>query len=273
VWLCSDTTDSDDDFGKNQRGKSGPVCHRHRHAVGGQLARHLITACTREDDLVAEAFSSSEVTLLAAAEMGRRAVACVPHFPLAQHIGSRLRESLPEDKLSGLAMRPCRPDQMARGLADHLERVALVVAAPPPYKVGGRVAKTRTNAGCPACRAEFTRVTEQQLGGFLLASWRVLRRGGHLAVITYARYAGGRLVDPAPQIIRQARMLGFRYSQHVIALRVPVRGDELIVQAGPGEVAQLRDIRSRALPPAVSVHADVCLFTKPAISAGLGGAR
>jgi hypothetical protein len=31
-------------------------------------------------------------------------------------------------------------------------------------------------------------------------------------------------VDPAPQIMRQARVLGFGYSQHVIVLRVPVPG-------------------------------------------------
>jgi hypothetical protein len=277
VWLCSDTIDSNTtgpDAGNNGKNQQAQVCSRHQHAVGRELARHLITACTREGDLVAEAYTSSEATLVAAAELGRRAVACVPHFPLAQHIGSRLRQTLPEDKLAGLAMRACRPDQMSRGLADHLDKVGLVVAAPPPYEVGGRVAKTSASKDCPACRADIWMLTDQQLDGFLLASWRVLRRGGHLAVITCARHEGGRLVDPAPQIIRQARVLGFRYSQHVIALRVPVRGDELIVQAGPAEVAQLRDIRSRALPPAVSVHADVCLFTKPAQGpVGSEGAR
>jgi hypothetical protein len=275
VWLCSDTADANStgDHGKNQRGKTGQVCYRHRQAVGRELARHRITACTLEGDLVAEAYTSSEVTLTAAAELGRRAVACVPHFPLAQHIGTRLRETLTEDKLAALAMRPCRPDQMARGLADQMEKVALVVAAPPPYEVGGRVTKAHANTYCRACRADIWMLTEQQLSGFLLASWRVLRRGGHLAVITCARHEGGRLVDPAPQIIRQARVLGFRYSQHVIALRVPIRGGELVVQAGPSEVAQLRDIRSRALPPAVTVHADVCLLTKPGAPVGSGGAR
>ncbi|TYB40813.1 hypothetical protein FXF69_37990 [Actinomadura chibensis] len=106
-------------------------------------------------------------------------------------------------------------------------------------------------------------LSSEQLGLFLAASWKVLRPGGVLAIATTARHHAGRLIDPAPRIIRQAQGLGFRYVQHVIALRVPVDGDALIVQAGPGDLAQLRDPRSRALPPPVSVHADVCLFLKP----------
>jgi hypothetical protein len=140
-------------------------------------------------------------------------------------------------------------------------------------RAGARVAKTNAGSPCPVCRADIWMYAGQQPGGFLLGSWRLLRRGGHLAVITSARQEGGRLLDPAPQIIRQARALGFRYTQHVIALRVPIRGEELVVQAGPSQVAQLRDIRSRALPPAVSVHADVCLLTKPGTPVGSGGAR
>jgi hypothetical protein len=236
--------------------------------VGGQLARHLITACTQEGDLVAEAFTCSEATLAAAAELGRKAIACVPHPPLAQHIGRRLRETVLVDKLAGLAMRATRPDQMASGLSDHLGKVALVVAAPPPCEIGGREPRAAGAGRCPACRADFWGLGEQQLNAFLLASWRVLRRGGHLAVITTARHESGRLVDPAPLVIRQARVLGFRYSQHVIALRVPICGDELVVQADPGQLAQLRDVRSRALPPLVSVHADVCLLTKPRVGSG-----
>jgi hypothetical protein len=276
VWLCPDAlAQSDVPVGTNRKGKKKTeVCLRHRRAVGRELARHLITTCTREGELVAEAYTTSDATLWAAAELGRRAIACVPHFPLAQHIGGGLRAGFPAEKLAGLAMRPCRPDQMARGLADKLEQVALVVAAPPPYPTGPGAEPTERR--CPACLSDALVASELRLNGFLLAAWRVLRRGGHLAVITTARHEAGRLVDPAPQIIRQARELGFTYSQHVIALRVPIEGDELVVQSTPGEIAQLRDVRSRALPPAVAVHADLCIFTKRqpfAAPAAEGGRR
>jgi hypothetical protein len=156
VWLCSDTTGTNTrkgNDGENQRAKHSAVSARHRQMVGCELARHLIGACTREGDLVADAYTTSEATLLVAAQLGRRAVACVSHLPLAQHIGNRLRRALPEDKLAGLAMRPCRPDQMHRGMADHAGKVALVVAAPPPYEIGGPATDTEGN-GCPVCRAD-----------------------------------------------------------------------------------------------------------------------
>jgi hypothetical protein len=238
--------------------------------VGTELARHLITSCTQEGDLVAEVYTTSDATLRTAVQLERDAVACLPHLPLARHIGERLRADLSRDQLSRLALRPCRPDQMHRGLADQQGRTALVVAALPPYGLvtGDEPGSRQSQAGCPACLSSVLSGGELRLEGFLLAAWRTLRPGGHVAVITTARHEQSRLVDPAPQIIRQARGLGFRYSQHVIAVRVPVLGDVLMVQAGPADLAQLRDVRSRALPPAARVHADVCLFTKPQMSTG-----
>ncbi|MFI0354216.1 hypothetical protein [Actinomadura sp. 9N407] len=266
VWLCSDHTSAPV---HTHRPASGPavtrnadICARHRQTVGDQLARHLISLCTREGDVVAEGFTTSESTLVAAAELNRRCMAAVPHFPLAQHIGSQLRARLPEQQLNRVAMRPCRPDQMARGMADHLGQVDLVIAAPPPYETGGRIPKRAAERGCPACRADLWMLTREQLGLFLAASWKMLRPGGVLAVITTARHENNRLIDPAPRIIGQAQGLGFRYAQHVIALRVPIDGDSLMVQAGPADLAELRQTGSHSLPPAVSVHADVCFLQK-----------
>ncbi|WP_344587556.1 hypothetical protein [Actinomadura vinacea] len=193
----------------------------------------------------------------------------MPYFPLARHIGTRLRDTLAAPEMARVAMRPFRPDQMHRGMADQLGAVSLIIAAPPAYKVGGRRPEVTATGHCPACRADLWRLSKQQLSTFLNASWRVLRPGGHLAVITTARYQDdGRLIDPAPQIIRDARTAGLRYSQHIIAVRVPVDGDSLLVQVTPTSFGQLRDVRSRAMPPAARVHADISLFSKPAMSAG-----
>ncbi|MEU5993880.1 hypothetical protein ABZ806_33325 [Spirillospora sp. NPDC047418] len=269
VWLCSDTATADTAGAVNRScGQSRPSdtkdnCPRHRQPAGRELARHLIGTCTRQDDLVVEGFTTSEATLVAAAGLDRRGIALVPHFPLAQHIGARLRATLPEEQLTRVAMRPVRPDQMARGLADHLGDVALVTAAPPPYETGGRPARQAGQRNCPACRADLWTLTSEQLALFLASAWTALRPGGVLAITTTARHQAGRLIDPAPRIIRLAQGLGFRYAQHIIALRVPIDGDALVVQAGPSDLAQLRDIRSRALLPPVSVHADVTLFSKP----------
>lgn len=281
VWLCPDDT-TDQPFRHDGQQRQGPVhrvarvrtCDRHRASISTALARHLITSTTQEGDLVAEAFTANNATLHAAAHLDRRAIACVPHFPLARHIGTQLRAVLPLEHLGRVKMRPCRADQMHRGIADHLGQVSLVIAAPPTPGATATDTGTRTGQarrGCPACLSDVLTDSAFQARSFLPAAFRLLRPGGHLAVVTTARHHQGRLVDPAPAIIRQARTAGFRYSQHVIAVRVPVEGDTLLVQAGPGDLGQLRDIRSRALPPAARVHADVCLLTRP--GNGQGGAR
>jgi hypothetical protein len=67
VWLCSDSTGTNtrkENDSENQRAKHNAVCARHRQMVGYELARHLITSCTREGDLVADAYTTSEATLL-----------------------------------------------------------------------------------------------------------------------------------------------------------------------------------------------------------------
>lgn len=275
VWLCSDPHGEEPQPGPSARStkaKSGTaICVFHRESVGRELARHLISTCTREGDLVAEGFTTSDAALVAAAELDRRGIALVPHFPLAQHIGTRLRATLNQQQLARVQMRPVRPDQMARGMADHLGDVSLVIAAPPPYETGGHNPRRVSGTGCPACRADLWMLSSEQLGLFLAAAWRVLAPGGVLAVTTTARQQAGRLIDPAPRIIRHAHRLGFRYAQHVIALRVPVEGDALVVQAGPTDLAQLRDSRSGALPPTVAVHATVSLFCKPPSPEGTGG--
>lgn len=273
VWLCADTADAvNRGRGRTQPDDAKGTCRRHQQSAGRELARHLIGTCTREGDVVVEGFTTGEATLVAAAGLDRRGIALVPHFPLAQHIGARLRNTLSEEQLTRVAMRPARPDQMARGLADHLGDVALVTAAPPPYETGGRPPRQTGERDCPACRADLWMLTGEQLALFLASAWKVLRPGGILAITTTARHHAGRLIDPAPRIIRQAQGLGFRYAQHIIALRVPIDGDALVVQAGPTDLAELRDTRSRALPPSASVHADVTLFTKPQ-SRKRGGSR
>ncbi|WP_344838678.1 hypothetical protein [Actinocorallia longicatena] len=270
VWLCSDTTTKE--IGNDTTSKKAPLtCVRHRTAPGWELARHLIAYCTRPGDVVVEAYPSSEAVLVSAWEADRRAVGCLPHFPLAQHIGKRIGELLPAEDLHELSLRACRPDQMNRALADLKGTVGLVIAEPPPFEKGGRV-PIWTDQACPACRADFWGVTEERLGSMITASWQVLRPGGVLAVITTARHgADGRLVDPAPRIVRHAAALGFTYSQHVIALRVPIEGDGLAVQFAAEDFAHLRDTRNGSIPAAVSVHADVCLFTKPATVGGQKG--
>ncbi|GGV43428.1 hypothetical protein GCM10010182_80080 [Actinomadura cremea] len=94
------------------------MCPQHRQGAGQQSTRHLITTCSREGDLVAEAFTAGKATLACAAHLDRRGVPLMPHFPPAQSLCTRLTDA----RQVRAQIRPCRPDQIAyrRGTAWHL---------------------------------------------------------------------------------------------------------------------------------------------------------
>ncbi|GAA3714432.1 hypothetical protein GCM10022224_095130 [Nonomuraea antimicrobica] len=235
--------------------------------MGRELARHLIGACTRPGGIVADVFTTSETVLVTAAEMGRLGIGCVPRLPVAQHLVGRLRQELSADQRAAVRLRPNGPDELRKALLGLEGRVELLIAALPPYPESGWPASP-ASASCPSCRAEQPTLVMPDLGRFLEDARQVLAPGGYLAVITTARHDRGRLVDLTPGIIRRAAGVGLAFVQHVIAVRVPVEGDALVVQPGPAEMAQLRRAQSAELPPVVSVHADVCLFAR-----STGGAR
>ncbi|MEO3807190.1 DNA methyltransferase [Nonomuraea sp. B1E8] len=266
VWLCSDTTPRSSEAGESPR-VTEVVCGRHRQAVGRELARHLIGACSRPGGVVADVFPTSETVLVTAAGMERLGVGCVPRLPVVQHLAGRLRQELAADQRAAVRLRPHGPHELREALLGLEGRVELLIAALPPYPESGRPAGPASES-CPSCRAEPPTLAMPQLGRFLEDARHVLAPGGHLAVITTARHERGRLVDLAPGIIRRAGAAGLAYVQHVIAVRVPVEGDALVVQADPAELGHLRRAQSAELPPVVSVHADVCLFARTA-----GGAR
>ncbi|MGW4799978.1 DNA methyltransferase [Nonomuraea sp. NPDC004297] len=260
VWLCSDTTPATSKAKHSPRADE-EVCGRHRQAVGRELARHLIGACTRPGGVVTDVFTTSETVLVAAAEMGRLGIGCVPRLPVGQHLVGRLRQELSASQRAAVRLRPNGPDELRKALLGLEGRVELLIAALPPHPGSGQPVNS-ASVTCPLCRAERSTLSTSQLGRFLEDSRHVLALGGHLAVITTARHERGRLVDLAPGIIRRAAGAGLSYIQHVIAVRVPVEGDALVVQPGPAELAQLRHAQSAELPPVVSVHADVLLFTR-----------
>lgn len=264
VWLCSDTTPETVEAEDSSRAAE-KVCGRHRQEVGRELARHLIGACTRPGGVVTDLFTTSETVLVAAAQMGRLGVGCVPQLPVAQHLVGRLRRQVSADQRAAVRLRPYGPQEIRKALLGLEGQVELVIAALPHH---ADVGVGSASASCLSCRVERPTLAMPQLGSFLEDVRHVLAPGGHLAVITTARHERGRLVDLAPGIIRRADAAGLAYVQHIIAVRVPVQGDVLVVQAGPAELAQLRRAQSQELPPVVSVHADVCLFARPG-----GGAR
>ncbi|WP_354532620.1 MULTISPECIES: DNA methyltransferase [unclassified Nonomuraea] len=193
VWLCPDATPGESGIKEHPR-VTETVCGRHRQAVGRELSRHLIGACSRPGGVVADVFPTSETVLVTAAGMERLGVGCVPRLPDAQQLAGRLRQELAADQRAAVRLRPYGPHQLREALLGLQGRVELLIAALPPYPETGRPAGP-ASASCPSCKAEQPTLAMPQLGRFLEDARHVLAPGGHLAVITTARHERGRLVD------------------------------------------------------------------------------
>ncbi|WP_285705193.1 hypothetical protein [Microtetraspora sp. NBRC 16547] len=242
VWLCADEQPEHD--------RAATGCPRRNTLVGIELARHLISACTKPGELIVETHPVNAATLACAVLQGRKAVALVPKVAYAQAIRAQLQEIFPAKDLTGIYLRPSSPRQMDAALAKQAGTAHLVIYAPP----------CPSGQQCPACPDNDDHEGERP--AVMRGAWQVLGDGGHLAVVTAPHREGERLRDQAPALIRAARAAGFAYTQHVIALRVPVREGELVVQAAPEGLGHLYDVRRPAPPVTVGVHADVLLFTK-----------
>ncbi|WP_433420803.1 hypothetical protein ACQP1V_09020 [Microtetraspora malaysiensis] len=250
VWLCADEQPECD--------QATTGCPRRNTLVSIELARHLISACSKPGELIVETHPVNAATLACAVLQGRKAIALVPKVAHAQAIRAQLQEIFPAKELTGIYLRPSSPRQMESALAKQAGTARLVIYAPPCPSEGQ----------CPACPGSGG--PEDERLALMRGAWQVLGDGGHLAVVTAPHREGERLRDQAPVLIRAARTAGFAYTQHVIALRVPVREGELVVQAAPEGLGYLYDVRTPAPPVTVGVHADVLLFTKVASD---GGAR
>ena len=68
------------------------------------------------------------------------------------------------------------------------------------------------------------------------ACQRVLPPGGVLAVITASTPGPGGLRDDPGEVISRARAAGLLYSQHIVALHVPVIGSK--ITPAPGDAAR-----------------------------------
>lgn len=244
VWLCPDDA-------APQPPSECAACPRRVTTINAQLARHLITACTQPGDLVVELYARTETVIAGALDLGRTGTAFTSDPEQAAAMWDRLCAAYPPERLAGIRFRIHSPGRAHLAAFEPTRRAALVVAALPP--------------GRPSC-STCPPAPQPKRSEVLYGAWRALSDGGHLAVVTAPRRAPAvadeRFCDLMPQLIRQARLIGFAYTQHVVALRAPVRAGELVVQVCPPGLAHLRDARSIAPPSAVSLHADVLIFTK-----------
>ncbi|NRQ30925.1 hypothetical protein HII36_03615 [Nonomuraea sp. NN258] len=217
------------------------------HPVSGPLARHLIVACTRMGETVIHLGAADHQLVSAVLTAGCLPVAVFTDAHRAGVTWTRLARTHPDYDLEVTDLRITDPDDEEIPLTDLAGCAGLVV----------------TELTCDQLRRRGSHHAVKPHD--IASAARLVKPGGHLAVVTGLHYQG-RLADPLPEIIAQARAAGLVYLQHIIALRQSARGDR--VQAclpGRGQVASQDLPQCAGLPASARVHSDVLLFIKPAM--------
>ncbi len=214
--------------------------------VSGPLARQLVSACTRLGDTVIHISATDHQVISAALSMGCRATVTFSDSVQAGVVWTRLTRSHPEHDLQVADLRVTRPERVGLVLTDLAGAAALVV-----------IEQT-----CTADQPATARSFDVEPAGTLV------KPGGYLAVITGLCHAKNGVVDPAPGIIARARQVGLVYLQHIIALRLPARGERIDPVISPCGVTVAQELRGWVGPSGrARVHSDLLLFAKPASSA------
>ncbi|NJP96432.1 hypothetical protein HCN51_44575 [Nonomuraea sp. FMUSA5-5] len=215
--------------------------------VSESLARHLVTACTRLGDLVIDLDAADHHIISTALTMGCLATATITDPALAQAIGQTLATTHPDHDLAIADLRLTRPDSPLADLRDLTGAAALVLHS----------------HACPSRRTERADVAERTALD-LTGSAKLLKPGGHLVVVTGLHRDQQSLVDPAPALIAQAQRAGLLYLQHIVALRVPVRGEHIESPLTWG--VPRAEATAAGVPLSTRAHSDVFIFTRPRIT-------
>jgi hypothetical protein len=222
-----------------------PTCHSGCCVpVSGPLARHLVTACTRLGDLVIDLDAADHHLISTALAMGCQTTATFTDPVLARVIAQSLATDHPDHDLAVADLRLARPDTALSGLRDLTGTAALVVRS---HTCSSRKTEPAGTAG--------------QTSFDLAGSAALLKPGGHLVVVTGLHRGRQDLLDPAPALITQAQRAGLLYLQHIVALRVPVRGGHIEPPLTWG--APRAEAAIDGLPISTRMHSDVYIFTRP----------
>ncbi|MEV4581523.1 hypothetical protein AB0K16_50640 [Nonomuraea jabiensis] len=218
--------------------------------VSGPLARHLVTACTRLGDLVIDLDAADHHVTSTALAMGCQATATITDPVLLAVIGKTLARIHPDHDLEAADLRLTRPDAWSTDIRDLIGAAALVVRT---HTCSSRP-NVRTNTATePASSVKHTTLD-------LAESAALLKPGGHLVVITGLHRDGQELLDSAPALIAEAQRAGLLYLQHIVALRIPLRGAPIEPPITWG--TSKAGTAVAGVPVSARVHSDVFIFTK-----------
>ncbi|GAB3444546.1 hypothetical protein GCM10027570_13930 [Streptomonospora sediminis] len=230
------------------------------------LTRRLITGLSARGEAVVFLGHGDGGPVAQAVESGRRAYGVEADPERHRAAGQHITDNLPDDEQRHRAVHRCGDARSAATLLEEVQgRAALVVAWLPAPGCIPRTAGVHSGHLGRLDGAAYS----DALGDVITAATRLLRPGGHAALICGgARQHGGHL-DRVTACAHHAHAAGLVYLQHIIALTEPVstylNASEAGGVAGAGSLgpAQAQEAASVIHP----AHDDVVLLHKPANAA------
>jgi tRNA G10 N-methylase Trm11 len=241
------------------------------------LAARIVAEYSTPGDLVVDPMCGTGTTLVEAAHQGRRAVGLELEDRWADLARANLRAALNAGIRRLAAVRTGDATGLPGPLGDLAGQVDLVCTSPPYGCDAGIIDKPGWLAGgrlCPPDSRDYS-ADPANLGhargdGYAAAMTQVyagchalLRPGGLLVVVTKNNRRAGRLLDLAALTVALARIAGFLYLQHVVALHAAVRDGDLVGRPSYWQLAAVRAARAKGLAVHLVAHEDVTVFVKP----------
>jgi modification methylase len=272
IWPCAQTT------ARWQRaGRYVPESTRHPGKMLPELARRILTAYSRPGALVVDPMCGIGTTLVEAAALGRRCIGVELEERWVAIARDNLRMALSARQRGLTDVRLGDARSLAALLKGFRGRTNLVVTSPPYACDAGVIDKPAWLRGRRLCDAATLNYSADRtnIGHSRGAQYRsamaevyvqcyaVLRPGGLLVTVTKNMRSRQRLVDLATITIELARVAGFGYVQHNIALHAAVRQGELVSRPSFWQLNQTERSRRSGFPLHLIAHEDVLVFMKP----------
>ncbi|WP_061294056.1 hypothetical protein [Herbidospora cretacea] len=214
----------------------------------GELARHLLSACTRLGESVVDLNATDPHLISAALAMGCPIIATFADTHLADTARMTLARAHSGQELSSVELRDGSATEATVARAG-FGSAALVVLREPCQAGSPSEGLAEPKPGCAP--------------GDMALAVELLKPGGCLAVVTGLHQNDGQVDDPLPRIIAEAKQRGLRYLQHIVALHVPARGEPVATEPAAPPPDDRGALECWALPPSARVHSDLLLFAKP----------
>jgi SAM-dependent methyltransferase len=248
VWLTGQDSDA-----AQRAGRYLPATLRHPSRTLPAIASRVIAAYSRPGDTVLDLFCGTGTSLVEAVYAGRDAIGIEYHPRWAALSQANLRWAGARGAKGRGFVRHGDARSLLQLIPWRLRGEVDLIVTTPPMRLQPTTDRYRQSP------SEIATRLEHELFEVLLVSTGVLRAGGHIVLTTHLTHRAGHLIDLTTAIAAAADQAGLLLVDRAVALREPVRNDQLRPRRGRGGTATA----SGSPAPLTVVHEDVLVYRLP----------